>query len=104
MNRPNTSGLAPSVFRPLPLGSVRPRRWLLRQLRIQAEGLSGHLDEFWPDIAESGWIGGGAEGWERGPYWLDGVTPLAFLLDDEKLKSKVHRWMDHIIGHQCEDG
>src|SRR5947208_15479610 len=68
---------------PLPLGSIRPGGWLLHQLRIQAEGLTGHLDEFWPDVAESGWIGGTAEGWERGPYWLAGFVPLAFLLDDE---------------------
>jgi DUF1680 family protein len=96
--------LAPLAFRPLSLGSIRPAGWLLNQLRIQADGLSGHLDEFWPDVADSGWIGGKAEGWERGPYWLDGVTPLAFLLDDERLKAKVHRWMDDILTHQHADG
>ena len=81
--------LAPLSFLPLPLGSIRPQGWLRNQLRIQAEGLSGHLDEFWPDVADSGWIGGAAEGWERGPYWLDGVVPLAFLLEDDRLKEKV---------------
>jgi len=100
----NNSGLSARAFEPLPLGSIRPAGWLLNQLRIQAEGLSGHLDEFWPDVAESGWIGGVAEGWERGPYWLDGATPLAFLLNDEKLKGKVKRWMDYILSHQHEDG
>lgn len=24
---------------------------LRRQLRLQADGLTGHLDEFWPDVA-----------------------------------------------------
>ncbi|MBI2938836.1 MAG: glycoside hydrolase family 127 protein [Chloroflexi bacterium] len=96
--------LRPLAFRPLPLGSIRPAGWLGRQLRIQADGLSGHLDEFWPDIADSGWIGGSAEGWERGPYWLDGVVPLAFLLDDASLKARVHRWMDYILAHQQPDG
>jgi len=80
------SELVARAFQPLPLGSVRPGGWLRNQLRIQADGLSGHLDEFWPDVAESAWIGGAAEGWERGPYWLDGVVPLAFLLDDDRLK------------------
>ncbi len=92
------------TFRPLPLGSIRPRGWLARQLRIQADGLSGHLDEFWPDIKESRWFGGDREGWERAPYWLDGVIPLAFLLDDPALKAKVNRYVDYILAHQAEDG
>lgn len=96
--------LQKQVFGPLPLGQVLPAGWLQEQLRIQADGLSGHLDEFWPDIAESGWIGGDAEGWERGPYWLDGIIPLAFLLNDETLKRKVQHWVDYILTHQREDG
>jgi uncharacterized protein len=96
--------LEPLAFRPLPLGSIRPTGWLRQQLRIQADGLSGHLDEIWPDVGQSGWIGGSAEGWERGPYWLDGVVPLAFLLGDDKLLGKVHRWLDYILTHTQEDG
>ncbi len=96
--------LVPLALEPLPLRAIRPEGWLARQLRIQADGLSGHLDEFWPDVAQSGWIGGAAEGWERGPYWLDGVTPLAFLLDDSALLGKVQRWMDYILAHQHPDG
>ena len=61
-----------------------PAGWLRDQLQIQADGLTGHLDEFWPDVARSQWIGGDAEGWERGPYWLDGLVPLAVLLDDAR--------------------
>ena len=91
-------------FRPLPLGSIRPQGWLARQLRIQADGLSGHLDEFWPDIKDSRWFGGEAEGWERAPYWLDGVIPLAYILDDAPLKEKVERYVDTILSHQAEDG
>ena len=89
---------------PLPPGAILPLGWLRRQLRVQADGLSGHLDEFWPDVAESGWIGGDAEGWERGPYWLDGVVPLAVLLDDAVLWAKVRRWMDYVLSHQQENG
>ncbi len=57
------------ALRTLPVGSIHPEGWLKEQLRIQAEGLTGHLDEVWPDVAKSGWIGGNAEGWERLPYW-----------------------------------
>ena len=77
------------AFEPLPLGAIKPAGWLKEQLRIQADGLSGHLDEFWPDIKDSAWFGGKAEGWERVPYWLDGLVPLAYLLDDARLKAKV---------------
>ena len=97
-------GLVERVFAPLPLGKVRPAGWLADQLRIQADGLHGHLDEFWPDVAESRWIGGEAEGWERGPYWLDGMIPLAHLLDDERLKVKAGHWVDEILARQHADG
>ena len=103
-SRAVASGLAEPAFRPLPLGAIRPRGWLERQLRIQAAGLSGHLDEFWPDVAESQWFGGSAEGWERAPYWMDGVIPLAWVLDDAALKAKVAGHVDQILGAQRPDG
>lgn len=93
-----------SAFTPLSPGIIRPRGWLQRQLRLQADGLSGHLDRFWPDVARSAWIGGDAEGWERGPYWLDGVVPLAFALGDESLIARVSRWIDGILQRQRDDG
>ena len=97
-------GLMPVVFKPLPLGSIKPRGWLLDQLKLQAAGLTGHLDEFWPDVKESGWIGGKAEGWERAPYWLDGLVPMAYLTGDIRLQKKAGRWMDYILRHQLRDG
>ena len=92
------------AFEPLPLGQIRPTGWLRDKLRLQADGLAGALDEFWPDVARSAWIGGDAEGWERGPYWLDGVVPLAVLLDDAALLGKAERWVDHILAGQGADG
>ncbi|RPI20335.1 MAG: hypothetical protein EHM61_27245 [Acidobacteria bacterium] len=97
-------GLQPLKLKPLPLGGIRPTGWIKQQLRIQADGLTGHLDEFWPDIKDSGWIGGKAEGWERAPYWLDGLVPLAYLLDDPQLKAKVQKYVDYALTHQAEDG
>ncbi len=88
----------------LPLGAIKPTGWLKAQLQIQADGLGGHLDEFWPDIKDSSWIGGKAEGWERTPYWLDGIVPLAWLLDDPRLKAKAQRYIDYILDHQTPDG
>ena len=102
---PNRSPLQPSAFHQLPLTSVMPKGWLLEQLRIQARGLSGHLDEFWPDLGpNSGWLGGTGESWERGPYFLDGLVPLAYLTGDAALIAKVKRWMDWTLDHQQPDG
>ncbi len=101
---PTVKTVRPFRLHPLPLGSITPAGWLERQLRIQAAGLTGHLDEFWPDVAQSGWIGGNKEGWERGPYWLDGAVPLAFLLGDPTLTGKVRHWVDYIVEHQHDDG
>ena len=96
--------LHPPFFQPFPLGQITPRGWLLRQLQLQADGLTGHLDGFWPSVKDSRWIGGQSEGWERGPYWLDGLIPLAFLLDDERLKVKARHWIDTILANQHADG
>lgn len=100
----SAAGLAEPLFRPLPLGAIRPAGWLERQLRIQAGGVTGHLDEFWPDVGQSRWFGGEAEGWERAPYWLDGAIPLAWILDDAPLKSRLARYIDFIVSHQRPDG
>lgn len=98
------AGVMDPAFKPLPLGSIRPTGWLLRQLRVQADGLTGHLDEFWPDVAKSKWFGGEAEGWERAPYWLDGAIPLAWILDDGPMKARISRHVDYIVTHQRPDG
>jgi len=101
----NRAPLAAAAFYFLPLGSIRPAGWLRNQLEIQANGLSGHLDETWADVGpNSGWLGGTGESWERGPYFLDGLTPLAWLLDDERLKAKVHRFMEWTLTHQEANG
>ncbi len=91
-------------IRPLRLGEVRPTGWLREQLKTQAEGLSGHLDLFWPDVRDSRWTGGSAEGWERLPYWLDGFIPLAWLLEDPALQARATRQVCCILDHQAEDG
>ena len=102
---PNRPPLQPNAFNLLPLTSVKPTGWLLRQLRIQANGLSGHLDEFWPDVGpNSGWLGGTGESWERGPYFLDGLIPLAYLTGDERLMAKAKKWVDWTLEHQQPNG
>jgi len=93
------------AFVPLSLGAVRPGGWLKRQLQIQADGLTGHLDEFWADVGNnSGWLGGTGESWERGPYFVDGLVPLAYLLQDQRLIAKARPWIEWTLTHQDPDG
>jgi hypothetical protein len=97
--------LHPGAFTLLPLGSIKPAGWLKSQLQIQANGLSGHLDETWADVGpNSGWLGGSGESWERGPYFLDGLIPLAWLLDDARLKAKAQKYLDWTLTHQQANG
>jgi hypothetical protein len=78
---------------------------LQAQLQIQAGGLGGHLDETWPDVGpNSGWLGGSGESWERGPYFLDGLLPLAYLLDDARLKAKAQRYLDWTLNNLAPNG
>lgn len=91
-------------FRPYTAKELSAKGWLLRQLTIQADGLSGNLDKVWPDIRDSKWIGGDQEGWERVPYWLDGFIPLAWLLDNEDMKKRAAKYVDATLERQQEDG
>lgn len=101
----NNAPLLPAAFRALPLGAITPRGWLRDQLRVQANGLTGHLEEVWKDVGlNSGWLGGEGESWERAPYYLDGLVPLAHLLGDERLISKAQKWLDWTLNHPQPNG
>ncbi|UWX55945.1 glycoside hydrolase family 127 protein [Maribacter litopenaei] len=90
----------------LPPGAIRPKSWLKEQLQRMADGMTGHLDEIYPQVLgpSNGWLGGDGDGWERGPYWVDGLLPLAYILDDADLKAKVSPWVEWTLTHQTEDG
>ena len=102
--RNNPEPLFTNAYIKLPLGTVKPAGWLKSQLEAQASGLTGHIDEFWPDLVNSSWHGGDGDAWERGPYFLDGLVPLAYLLDDERLKEKVNKWIEPIIASSTDSG
>jgi hypothetical protein len=101
----NKSPLQPAAHLALPLGTVKPRGWLLNQLRVQANGISGHLDEYWADVGKDcGWVGGKGDDWERAPYYCDGLVPLAYLLDDARLIAKANRYINWSLNSQRENG
>ena len=102
----NREPLTELKYLPLPLGSIRAEGFLLKMLELQRDGLTGHLDSIYEVVCGSnnGWLGGVGDSWERGPYWIDGLLPLAWLLDDPQLKQKAQKWIDWAIDHQRESG
>jgi hypothetical protein len=101
----NRAPLAPNTFYLFPLGAIEPRGWIKSQLQLQADSLGGHLDETWADVGpNSGWLGGTGEAWERGPYFLDGLLPLAHLLGDKRLKAKAQKYIDWTLDHPWPNG
>lgn len=94
-----------AALRELPLGAIRPAGWLLDQLRLQADGITGRLPELWPDVGpDNAWLGGPGDDWERGPYYADGLLPLAHLLDDPHLKERAGQWVEAILASQRPSG
>ncbi len=102
----NRAPLAKKPFVELPLGGIKARGWLLEMLRRQQAGATGQMDVLYPQVMgpRNGWLGGDGDQWERGPYWIDGLLPLAYILDDETLKAKARPWVEWALASQREDG
>jgi len=111
VNSCRISGFMPNTLRrpqfvTLPVGAVQPAAWLVDELNLQATGLTGFLSQFWPDIENSTWIGGSADGGlhERTPYWLNGLVPLSYLTGDASLAAQRDRYLAYIMGNQAPSG
>lgn len=102
----NRYPLQKKPYIPLPLGNVKPKGWLLNQLETMKKGMGGRLDELYPHVMgkRNGWLGGDGDVWERGPYWLDGLVPLAYILNDKALKEKAQEWIEWSLNNQMSDG
>jgi len=102
----NRTPLISKPFLELPLGSIEPQGWLKDQLIRQKDGMTGHLDEIYEPVMgkRNGWLGGDGDVWERGPYWIDGLLPLAYILNDKALIEKTKPWIEWAIKSQRPDG
>lgn len=102
----NRAPLAEKPYAALPLGAIQPRGWLADELRRMAGGMSGHLDEWYPEVCgpRNAWLGGDGDTWERGPYWIDGLYPLAALTGDFALRAKAMTWIDWTLANQTPEG
>ncbi|MDR2040158.1 MAG: glycoside hydrolase family 127 protein [Bacteroidales bacterium] len=102
----NRYPLVRKPYMELPLGSIKAKGWLLEMLERQKNGATGQMDKLYPEVmgSRNGWLGGDGDQWERGPYWIDGLLPLAYILDDKNLKEKVQPWIEWALKSQREDG
>ena len=104
----NRIPLKQDVNAQLPLGSIRAKGWLLKQLELQKAGFTGHAEELYSGKDDLGkdadWLGGTGSSWEKAPYYLKGLVALAYTLDDPELKKKAQKWIDYTLDHQQQNG
>jgi DUF1680 family protein len=101
----NRPPLKETPFTALPLGSVRAHGWLQKQLEMQRDGLTGRAEEALVELNHtSAWRGGDKDDWERSPYYVKGLVPLAYTLDDPALKERAKKWVEWCVASQRPDG
>ncbi|MFT3703176.1 MAG: glycoside hydrolase family 127 protein [Agriterribacter sp.] len=102
----NRAPLRQNAYIELPLGAIQAEGWLKEMLIRQKNGATGNLDKLYPLVMNerNGWLGGDGDQWERGPYWIDGLLPLAYILNDTALIAKTKPWIEWAIKSQQPDG
>ena len=105
----NREPLLRTPFIKLPVGLVKPKGWLLRQLQLQADGFHGHLDEISEFLKKenNAWLnpdGKGERGWEEEPYWLKGFSNCGYLLGDERMIKESLVWIEGALRSRQPDG
>lgn len=102
----NRAPLVEVPYAQLPLGEIKPQGWLAEQMQIMLHGMTGNLDELYELVCgdNNAWLGGEGDAWERGPYWIDGALPMAYIMGDEALKQKSLKWVEAILSSQKQSG
>ncbi len=102
----NRAPLADVPYAQLPIGEIHPKGWLNIQMQSMLDGMTGNLDEIYAFVVgdNNAWLGGEGDAWERGPYWIDGALPMAYIMGDKKLLNKVNKWVEAILASQKDNG
>ncbi len=105
----NREPLAPSPLVKLPIGAIKPYGWLRHMLRLEADGMVGHLPQLsrWCKADGNAWLspeGKGHSPWEELPYWLKGCGDMGYVLGDERIIKQARKWIDGILSSQRDDG
>lgn len=108
LNEFNKAPLKQDVYVQLPLGSIKAKGWLLKQLEQQRDGATGMAEELYAAKDDLGkntdWLGGDGNSWERVPYYVKGLVALAYTLDDTGLKTKAQKYIDWTLNSQQPNG
>jgi len=104
----NKSPLIEVPFTALPIGTVKADGWLLNQLQLQKDGLTGNAETLYSGVDELGagsdWLGKSGNSWEKAPYYTKGLVALAYTLNDATLITKASKWINWSIDHQQANG
>lgn len=102
----NRYPLVTKPYMELPIGSIKPAGWLEEQMNRMCTGMTGHLDSIYSPVmgSRNGWLGGDGDVWERGPYWIDGLLPLAYIMNKKELIEKVQPWIEWTLASQKPNG
>ena len=109
----------PSGLMMMNSGEVKPRGWILEQMRGDLrKGYVGCFDKISPTAAV-GLFGknkadyqaprppGAHKTWWSGEveaHWMDALTHIAFLTDDSQYQNVARRWVKDVLAHQAKDG
>ena len=102
----NRAPLTEAPYAQLPLGAIEPCGWLKTQMQTMLDGMTGNLDKTYEMVVgdNNAWLGGEGDAWERGPYWIDGALPMAYIMNDKPLKAKCNKWVESILASQKDNG
>ena len=100
--------LSNNPMRRLPLGEISLERgWLLGQLELMCDGVTGCLPEYGPYFGKerNGFLyPETASGWEEVPYWLRGFYPMAVLTKHEKHIKTAQEYFEAVFSSVQKDG
>ena len=91
------------------IDKIQPEGWLEEILKRQQEGLTGHPEAMaypynsvlWAGELKRDSEGRGADWWrfEQTAYYLDGLTRLGYLLDDEQFLNRWQENIEYVLAH-----
>ena len=91
------------------IDKIEPKGWLLEILQRQRDGLSSHPEAMAYPFNSVLWAGElerdsdrrGADWWrfEQTAYYLDGITRLGYVLDDERFLKTWQENIDYVLNH-----